>query len=75
MQVFREGCTLGDWISKKEWTLAEYARRAGRSRRMISYFCNNERPMQPEDIHIAGILLGVTFEQLYVWRDNITNHE
>lgn len=69
MRVSREGCALGYWIEKKGWSKAEYGRRTGRSRRVISYFCKNERPMYPEDIHMAYILLGVTFEQLYVWRD------
>lgn len=71
MHVSREGCSLGDWIEKMGWTKAEYARRSGRSKRMISHFCNNTRPMQPEDIHIAEILLGVTFKELYVWKDRV----
>lgn|GEM_PF-2958516 len=69
MKVSRKGCLLGDWIEKKGWTKAEYARLSGRSKRMISYFCNNERPMHPEDIYIAHKLLGVTFDELYLWED------
>lgn len=32
---------------------------------MISYFCNNERPMHPEDLYIASKILGCRWDQLY----------
>ena len=64
---------LGDWIEQKGWTHAEYGRRSGRSRRMISYFCSNKRPMQPEDIHKAFLILGITFNELYKWETTNLN--
>lgn len=62
-------CTLGDWIDKKGWTDAYYAKITKRSPRMISYFKHNQRPMMPEDIHYAEKYLGVSFSQLYVWEE------
>jgi transcriptional regulator with XRE-family HTH domain len=65
LRVSRRRCLLLDWIKKCGLTQTEYARRAGRSQRMISYFCNNERPMHPEDMYIAEKILGCTWDQLY----------
>lgn len=67
MKVSREGCLLGVWIERRGWTQTKYAKLAGRSKRMISYFCNNERPMHPEDIFIALKLLDIEFDQLYAF--------
>nr|WP_249436154.1 helix-turn-helix transcriptional regulator [Paenibacillus sp. Marseille-Q4541] len=55
-------------IIAKGWSQAEYARRAGRSKRMISHFCNGSRVMQPEDIYVAIHLLGCTIDDLYEFR-------
>lgn len=67
MQVSRGRCLLPDLIEAKGWTQAEYARRSGRSKRMISYFCQNKRVMQPEDVYTACLLFGVGIEKTYEW--------
>lgn len=65
MKVSRGRCLLLDRINEKGWTQAEYGRRAGRSKRMISHFCAGKRVMQPEDIYAAQIIFDCTLEQLY----------
>jgi transcriptional regulator with XRE-family HTH domain len=65
LRVSRGRCLLGQLIKAKGWTKAEYARRSGRSKRMISYFCSNRSPMTPEDIYIATILLDCHFDDIY----------
>jgi len=34
---------------------------------MISHFCRNERVMQPEDIHIACLMLDCDESELHEW--------
>ncbi|WP_240040920.1 helix-turn-helix domain-containing protein [Paenibacillus ginsengarvi] len=46
---------------------AEYARRSGRSKRVISHFCRNERVMLPEDLYTAAKILSCSMEDLYEW--------
>ncbi|CAM3742846.1 Helix-turn-helix transcriptional regulator [Cohnella lubricantis] len=65
MDISRGRCLLGELIEAKGWTKAEYARRSGRSKRMISYICAGKTPMTPEDIYIAEELLDCTFRDLY----------
>jgi len=65
MNISPGRCLLGDLIAERGWTQSEYARRAGRSQRMISYFCAGERVMQPEDIYIAEELLDCDFRDLF----------
>ncbi|MCG7406810.1 helix-turn-helix domain-containing protein [Paenibacillus sp. ACRRX] len=67
MHVTRGRCLLGEMIAKKGWTQAEYARRSGRPKRIISHFCNNERVMKPEDEYMAALLLDVRMEDLHEW--------
>lgn len=67
MRVSRGRCLLQFWIDKKGWTQAEYARRSGRSKRVISHFCKNERVMKPEDEYTASLLLDCRMEDLHVW--------
>lgn len=69
MNVSRGRCLLGKLIEAKGWTQTEYAKRSGRSTRMISYFCSNQRPMSPEDMYIAVKLLGCKWEDLYEFTD------
>jgi len=68
LALLRVKCLLGDWIEKKGLTQAEYGRMTNRSPRMISYLCNNERPMHPEDIYYAETILGISFKDLYVFK-------
>lgn len=65
MRVSRGRCLLPEWLELKGWSQAEYARRSGRSKRMISYFCSGDRVMLPEDMYIASKLLGCRWDQLY----------
>jgi transcriptional regulator with XRE-family HTH domain len=67
MLFSRGRCLLPDLLQKKGWSQSEYARRSGRSQRMISHFCRNERVMQPEDIHMACILFGCDESELHEW--------
>lgn len=70
MRVSRGRCLLQDWLNLAGWSQSEYARRSGRSARMISYFCSGKRAMLPEDIHTAVLLLspfGCTYDKLYEW--------
>lgn len=64
-KISRGRCNLHRLITAKGLTQAEYARRSGRSKQMISYFCNGQRVMQPEDIYCAQLILDCTLEQLY----------
>ncbi|MBD7967794.1 helix-turn-helix transcriptional regulator [Paenibacillus gallinarum] len=68
MKISRGRCNLNKLIQAKGLTQAEYARRVGRSKQMISYFCNGQRVMQPEDIYSAQLLLDCTIEELYEFK-------
>lgn len=65
MKVSRGRCLLSDRIRELGLTQAEYARRVGRSKRMISHFCAGTRVMQPEDLYAAQEVFGLTLERLY----------
>lgn len=65
MNVSRRRCLLLKLIKAKGWTQTEYAKRAGRSQRMISYYCSNKTAMSPEDMYIAAKLLDCRWEDLY----------
>ena len=67
MHISRGRCLLQDLLDKKEWSHSEYARRSGRSRRVISHFCSNERVMLPEDMYVASRLLDCEMKDLYEW--------
>lgn len=67
MAYSRGRCLLQFWIDQAKITQAEYSRRSGRSKRVISHFCRNELVMKPEDIYTASKILGCRMEDLYVW--------
>lgn len=67
MKISRGRCLLLEKIQAKGLTQAEYARRAKRSKRMISHFCKNERVMQPQDMYTAELLLDCNMRDLYEW--------
>lgn len=67
MHISRGRCLLSNLLAQKGWTHTEYARRSGRSRRVISHFCNDERVMLPEDMYLASKLLDCRMEDLYEW--------
>ncbi|MHA7963498.1 helix-turn-helix domain-containing protein [Paenibacillus sp. CAU 1782] len=69
MLFSRGRCLLPDLLKRRGWSQTEYARRSGRSQRMISHFCRNERAMQPEDIHTACMLLECDESELHEWID------
>ncbi|MGR6764433.1 helix-turn-helix transcriptional regulator [Paenibacillus sp. T2-29] len=65
MKVSRGRCLLLPLIKAKGWNQAEYARRSGRSKRVISHFCNGRTTMTPEDMYVATKLLECRWEELY----------
>ncbi|MMZ58604.1 hypothetical protein D1872_205920 [compost metagenome] len=65
MRVSRGRCLLLNWIEKKGWTQAEYARRSRTHKRVVSHFCNGERTMKPEDEYLASLLLDCRMEDLH----------
>ncbi|WP_375377917.1 helix-turn-helix domain-containing protein [Paenibacillus sp. MZ04-78.2] len=67
MAYSRGRCLLPDWLEKLGLSQAEYSRRSGRSKRVISHFCNDARVMLPEDLYTASKLLGCKMEDLYEW--------
>jgi transcriptional regulator with XRE-family HTH domain len=67
MYISRGRCLLLSMISSRGWSQAYYAGLTGRSKRMISYYCNNKRVMQPEDIRAACLIFGCTDEELHEW--------
>ncbi|OXL83198.1 hypothetical protein BCV73_08980 [Paenibacillus sp. SSG-1] len=66
-QISRGRCLLPDLISARGWTQAQYADKCGRSPRMVSHFCLNERVMLPEDMYIAAKIFKCRMEDLYEW--------
>lgn len=67
MYVSRGRCLLLDKIESLGWSQADYARKTGRHKRLISHYCNNERVMQPEDIHAACLIFGCDESELHEW--------
>jgi transcriptional regulator with XRE-family HTH domain len=67
LSISRGRCLLSDWLELKGWSQVEYARRSGRSKRMISHFCGNERAMLPEDLYIASKLFDCGMDKFYEW--------
>lgn len=67
MNISRGRCLLPDLLKQRKWTQTFFAERTGRSVRMISYFCNNERAMLPEDMYVSAMVLNCKMEELYEW--------
>jgi transcriptional regulator with XRE-family HTH domain len=65
VKVSRGRCLLLERINELGLSQAEYGRRVGRSKRMISHFCAGTRVMQPEDIYAAQIVFGLSLKDLY----------
>lgn len=66
MKIISRGrCLLGDLIYDRGWTHEHYASISGRSPRMISYFCSNERTMLPEDIYVAMLIFNCEITDIY----------
>ncbi|WP_424766281.1 helix-turn-helix domain-containing protein [Paenibacillus sp. sgz302251] len=68
MHFSRGECLLQYWLDKKGLTQAEFSRRTGWSTRIISYWCNAERPMSVEAMYTAAIILDIKMDQLYQWK-------
>ncbi|WP_235440048.1 helix-turn-helix domain-containing protein [Paenibacillus sp. DMB20] len=66
-RVSRGRCLLSYLLAARGINQSEYALRSGRSQRMISHFCNNERVMLPEDMYTASRILNCRMEDLYEW--------
>lgn len=64
-KVSRGRCLLPELISARGWTHDKYAEISGRSPRMISYFCRNERTMLPEDIYVAMVIFKCDIQDIY----------
>ncbi|NOV01316.1 helix-turn-helix domain-containing protein [Paenibacillus planticolens] len=67
MPFSRGRCLLANLLKAEGWSQAEYARKSGRSKRVISHFCNDERVMLPEDLYTASMLFKCRMEDLYEW--------
>ncbi|MGF6356180.1 transcriptional regulator with XRE-family HTH domain [Paenibacillus sp. 4624] len=65
MKVSRGRCLLQERINELGINQAEYGRRTGRSKRMISHFCAGTRVMQPEDLYAAQEVFGLILTDLY----------
>lgn len=66
-RVSRGRCLLPYLLAARGLSQIDYALLSGRSKRMISYFCNDERTMLPEDMYIASKILKCRMEDLYEW--------
>lgn len=64
-KVSRGRCLLPDKIASRGWSYEKYAELSGRSPRMISYFCGNQRTMLPEDIFIAMKIFNCGIDEIY----------
>jgi transcriptional regulator with XRE-family HTH domain len=49
-------------------TQADFARKSGWSKRMISHYCNDDRLMSVEAMYTAAVILEIPMEQLYQWK-------
>lgn len=66
-RVSRGRCLLPHLLAARRLTQTEYSKRSGRSQRMISHFCRNERIMLPEDMYVASKILNCRMDELYEW--------
>ncbi len=64
----RGRCLLQYWIKKRNLTQTEFASRCGWSQRMVSHWCNDERPMSVEAMYTASLVLDINMEDLYQWQ-------
>ncbi|WP_315793163.1 helix-turn-helix transcriptional regulator [Paenibacillus sp. BIC5C1] len=67
MEVIRGRCLLQYWLDHRQMTQAEFSRRTGWSKRMVSFFATGQRPMNVESMYLAAMILDVQMEQLYEW--------
>lgn len=67
IRVSRGRCLLQYWLDKRGLTQAEYARRVGRHKRVISHFCNDELIMKPEDEYAGSLVLNCEMKDLHEW--------
>ncbi|WP_315373253.1 helix-turn-helix transcriptional regulator [Paenibacillus xylanexedens] len=67
MEVIRGRCLLQFWLDHREMTQAQFAERTGWSKRIVSYFATGQRPMNPEAMYLAAMILNIQMEQLYEW--------
>ncbi|KOR88791.1 hypothetical protein AM231_06205 [Paenibacillus solani] len=66
-RVSRGRCLLPYLLAARGLNQTDYAIKSGRSQRMISHFCTNERIMLPEDMYTASKILKCKMEDLYEW--------
>ncbi|MGG4035873.1 helix-turn-helix transcriptional regulator [Paenibacillus cisolokensis] len=68
MAYSRGRCLLQYWLDYRGISQAEFARRSGYSKRIVSHWCNDERKMSVEAMYTAAVILGIKMEQLYMWQ-------
>ncbi|WP_074048666.1 helix-turn-helix transcriptional regulator [Paenibacillus ihumii] len=68
MAYSRGRCLLQYWLDHRGMSQAEFARRIGWSKRMVSYWCSDERLMSVEAMYTASVILEISMESLYQWR-------
>lgn len=67
VEIIRGRCLLQYWLDHRQMTQAEFARRTGWSKRMVSFIATGRSPMNPEAMYLAAHILGIQMEQLYEW--------
>ncbi|OBZ13321.1 helix-turn-helix transcriptional regulator [Bacillus sp. FJAT-26390] len=77
MHFSRGRCLLSYWLHKRGLTQTELSRRtgwseatpdAGWTRRVISFWCNDERLMSVEAMYTVATILDIKMEELYRWK-------
>ncbi|CAJ1315880.1 helix-turn-helix domain-containing protein [Paenibacillus nuruki] len=67
IKVSRGRCLLQHWLDRRDMSQAEFSRRTGIPRRMISFYCTNTKKMSLEAMYMASQILSVHMEDLYEW--------
>ncbi|CAM3370169.1 MULTISPECIES: helix-turn-helix domain-containing protein [Paenibacillus] len=67
MEAIRGRCLLQYWLDHRKMTQAEFARRTGWSKRMVSFIATGRSPMNAEAMYVASLILDIRMEQLYEW--------
>ncbi|KAA8782485.1 helix-turn-helix transcriptional regulator [Paenibacillus amylolyticus] len=68
VEVTRGRCLLQFWLDHRQMTQAEFSRRSGWSKRMVSFIATGRSMMNPEAMYLAAQILGIQMEELYEWK-------
>ncbi len=66
-KVSRGRCLLQYWLDRRGMSQAEFSRRTGINKRMVSFYCQNDKKMSIEAMYQAARLLSIHMEDLYDW--------